>query len=184
MTALPTTIAARAWKFGDDINTDLMLPGPVMTKPEAEQARAVFRANRPGWAAQVRPGDILVAGRNFGMGSGRPAALAMRDLGLAAVLAESVNGLFFRNCVNYALPVLAIVGIRALFDEGDEAEIDFGNARVTHLRSGAVLCGAPWPEMLQASLRHGGLVEKLEAQGLLHPAGWTPQAEAGPGQTA
>lgn len=177
-------IRGRVWCVGDDIDTDLILPIDVLQFPRLQRPQYMFRANRPGWAAQVRPGDILVAGRNFGMGSGRPAALAMRDLGLAAVLAESVNGLFFRNCVNYALPVLAIVGIRALFDEGDEAEIDFGNARVTHLRSGAVLCGAPWPEMLQASLRHGGLVEKLEAQGLLHPAGWTPQAEAGPGQTA
>ena len=63
--------AGRVWKFGDDINTDLMLPGPLLTASEAEQARAVFSANRPGWIDQIAPGDIIVGGRNFGTGSSR-----------------------------------------------------------------------------------------------------------------
>ena len=59
-------INGRVWKFGDDINTDLMLPGPLLTASEEEQRRAVFSANRPGWVDEVRPGDILIGGRNFG----------------------------------------------------------------------------------------------------------------------
>ncbi|HEX9837526.1 MAG TPA: 3-isopropylmalate dehydratase, partial [Alphaproteobacteria bacterium] len=87
-------IAALVWKFADDINTDLMLPGSVMVKSEAEQARAVFAANRPAWVDAMRKGDAIVAGRNFGMGSNRPAARSLRNLGVAFLLAESINGLF------------------------------------------------------------------------------------------
>src|SRR4029077_5425882 len=88
----------RVWTFGDDINTDLMLPGPLLTASEEEQRRAVFSANRPGWVDKGRSGDIIIGGRNFGTGSSRPAARSLRNLGLGALVAESINGLFFRNC--------------------------------------------------------------------------------------
>src|ERR1700731_626178 len=76
----------RVWKFGDDINTDLRLPGPLLTASEEEQRRAVFSANRPGWVDEVRPGDIIIGGRNFGTGSSRPAARSLRNLGLGALI--------------------------------------------------------------------------------------------------
>jgi 3-isopropylmalate dehydratase small subunit len=94
----------RVWCVDDDINTDLILPIHVLRVPPPERPQHMFMANRPGWAALVRPGDILVAGKNYGMGSSRPAAQVMKDLGLACLLAESVNGLFFRNALNYAFP--------------------------------------------------------------------------------
>ena len=94
---------ARTWKFGDHINTDLILPGPVMLLPFDEQPQYVFQANRPGWAKLVRSGDILIGGHNFGTGSGRPAARSLKVLGISCVVAESINGLFFRNCINYGL---------------------------------------------------------------------------------
>jgi 3-isopropylmalate/(R)-2-methylmalate dehydratase small subunit len=96
-------ISGKVWKFGDDINTDLMLPGPLLFATEEKQKRAVFSANRPGWVDQVRTGDIIVGGLNYGMGSSRPAARSLRNLGIAALLAESINGLFFRNAVNFGL---------------------------------------------------------------------------------
>ena len=67
-------ISGRVWKFGDNINTDLMLPGHAALLPAAEQARLVFQANRPGWVDEVRKGDIIVGGRSYGLGSSRPAA--------------------------------------------------------------------------------------------------------------
>jgi 3-isopropylmalate/(R)-2-methylmalate dehydratase small subunit len=167
---------SRVWCVGDDINTDLILPNDMLNFPRPQRAQSVFRANRPGWAAQVRQGDILIGGRNFGMGSGRPSALAMKDLGLVCMAADSLNALFFRNCVNYALPALEIEGVRAAFEEGDEAEVDFDAATVTNLRTGRRLVGTPWPDMLLKSLRAGGLIERLEADGLIHPAGWSPPA--------
>lgn len=167
-------LRGRVWCVGDDINTDLILPVDVMPLPRKERTQHVFRANRPNWAAQVRPGDLLVAGRNFGMGSGRPTSLVMKDLGLACVLAESLNGLFLRNCVNFALPALEVQGVRAVFVEGDWAEVDFPAGTIVNLRTGVRLGGAPWPAMLLAIWRAGGLDEKLEAEGLLHPQGWRP----------
>lgn len=74
------TFTGRVWKAGDDISTDLMMPGRTIVLPPAERVKHRFEANRPGWAAQVRPGDILVAGRNHGTGSGRPAAQIMKHL--------------------------------------------------------------------------------------------------------
>ena len=115
--------AGRVWKFGDDINTDLMLPGPLLTASEAEQARAVFSANRPGWVDQIAPGDIIVGGRNFGTGSSRPAARSLRNIGLGALLAESINGLFFRNAVSFGFLALECPGVHAAFEEGQTAEI-------------------------------------------------------------
>lgn len=165
---------ARVWCVGDDIDTDLILPIDVLQMSREERTKHMFRANRPGWAQQVRPGDILIAGRNFGMGSGRPTSLVMKDLGLCCVVADSLNGLFFRTCVNFALPALEIDGVRAAFEEGDEAEVDFPAATVTNLRTRTTLCGPPWPEMMLDIWRAGGLEEKLEAQGLLHPDGWKP----------
>jgi 3-isopropylmalate/(R)-2-methylmalate dehydratase small subunit len=134
----------------------------------------MFEANRPGWSAQVQPGDILVAGRNYGMGSGRPAAQVMKDLGLVCLLAESLNGLFLRNCVNLAFPALEIPGVHAAFEEGDEAEVDFTAGRIKNRRTGVELLGAPWPESALQTLKAGGLEAELELEGLLHPVGWTP----------
>ena len=169
---------APVWCVGDDINTDLILPNDMLSRSRVERASSVFRPNRPGWAAQVRSGDILVGGRNFGMGSGRPAALAMKDLGLACLVADSINALFFRNCVNDALPALEVPGVRAAFAEGDQAQVDFEAATVTNLRTGLCLSGTRWPPVLLKALLAGGLVERLEAEGLVHPEGWSPAADA------
>lgn len=172
----------RVWCVEDDINTDLILPIHVLRVPPAERPQHMFMANRPGWAAQVRSGDILVAGKNYGMGSSRPAAQVMKDLGLACLLAESVNGLFFRNALNYAFPTLEIADVRAAFEEGDEAEVEFEAGRVTNLRTGNVLCGPAWPKLGLELLRVGGLAGQLEAGDYLHPRGWRPP-EAGSRRT-
>jgi 3-isopropylmalate/(R)-2-methylmalate dehydratase small subunit len=80
---------ARVWKVGDNINTDLILPIQAFYLPAAEQPRYVFHANRPGWVDLVQPGDILIGGRNFGMGSSRPAARSLKNLGIACLVAPS-----------------------------------------------------------------------------------------------
>ena len=77
-------ISGRVWKFGDNINTDLMLPGDVHAGSEEEQAGAVFRANRPGWLKEMTRGDFIIGGRNYGTGSSRPAARSLRKIGRAS----------------------------------------------------------------------------------------------------
>ena len=108
-------IAPRVWCFGDNINTDLILPGPYLYRSPEEQARAVFQSNRPGWVDQVGKGDAIVAGFNFGMGSSRPAARSVRACGVGFLLAETINGLFFRNAVNYGLLACECPGVAAAF---------------------------------------------------------------------
>jgi 3-isopropylmalate/(R)-2-methylmalate dehydratase small subunit len=161
-------IAARVWKFGDDINTDLMLPGSVISKSPEEQARAVFAANRPGWIDQMKRGDAIVAGRNFGMGSNRPASRSLRNIGIEFLLAESINGLFFRNSVNFGFLAVECPGVSTAFEEGDTAELELdGPWRVRNPRTGAVLSPPSVPDQLMRLMRNGGIFPLLEAEGLI-----------------
>lgn len=162
-------IRGKVWRFGHDVNTDLIQPVHAMFRPLAEQRRWVFSVNRPGWVDLVSPGDILVAGRNFGTGSGRPAARVVKEVGIACVLAESINGLFFRNAVNFGLPALECPGVYEAFAEGDTAEIDFEGAVAENQRTRARLTGRRWPEELLAIVRAGGIFPLLETQGLIEP---------------
>ena len=160
----------RVWTFGDDINTDLMLPGPLLGASEEVQARAVFSANRPGWVDLVQPGDIIVGGRNFGTGSSRPAARALRNLGLGALLAESINGLFFRNAVSFGFLANTCPGVATAFEEGQTAEISLADWTVRNRESGAVLQARPVPDQLLSLMTGGGVYPVLEARGLIAPA--------------
>src|ERR1051325_2105987 len=161
--------AGRIWKFGDDINTDLLLPGSLLTASEAEQARAVFSANRPGWIDQIAPGDLIVGGRNFGTGSSRPAARSLRNIGIGALLAESINGLFFRNAVSFGFLALECAGVHTAFDEGQTAEISLQDWTVHNCDTGLVVQAKPVPERLLALMTGGGIFPLLEAEGLIAP---------------
>ena len=163
-------IAPRVWCFGDNINTDLILPGPYLYRSPEEQARAVFQSNRPGWVDQVGQGDAIVAGFNFGMGSSRPAARSVRACGVGFLLAETINGLFFRNAVNYGLLACECPGVAAAFTEGDGAELSLESWTVRNPRSGAVLAVTPVPTQLLALMQGGGLYPVMEARGLIASA--------------
>lgn len=160
---------ARVWKFGDNINTDLILPIQAFYLTPEEQARYVFRANRPGWVDQIAPGDILVAGKNFGMGSSRPAARSLRSLGLGCLVAHSINGLFFRNCVNFAFPAMECRGVFDAFSEGDIAEVDFEACAVRNVTTGKTLAAIGLPPKLLDLLKAGGIYPLLEREGYIAP---------------
>ena len=116
-------VSGKTWKFGDNINTDLILPSRCYYLPPEEQINYIFSANRPGWVEEMSKGDIIVAEPNFGMGSSRPAARNLRLLGVACLVAESINGLFFRNCANYGVFALECPGISDLIEEGDDTSV-------------------------------------------------------------
>ncbi len=160
---------ARVWKFPANINTDLILPSGSIYLSPAEQVRLIFRANRPGWVDEVRTGDIIVAGRNFGIGSSRPASRSLKNLGISCVIAESINGLFFRNCVNYAFPAMECPGVSELFAEGDVAQVDFIGGAVRNVASGRILSAKVLPNKLLDLLRAGGIYPLLELQGIIEP---------------
>jgi len=162
-----THITGQVWKFGDNINTDLMMPNIAYESPPNEQPKFVFSANRPGWSSQVKKGDIILGGSNFGTGSSRPAAKLLLGLGIGAVVAESINGLFLRNCVNFGLPAFSCPGVLALFEEGDTASIDYEQSTVTNGRTGKVLSGRKLPPSLIQLTLSGGVVPLLRREGYI-----------------
>lgn len=162
-------ITGKTWLFGDNINTDLILPGRAQLFSEEEQKACVFEANRPGWIHEIADGDIIIGGQNFGMGSSRPAARSLRNIGLGCLIAESINGLFFRNCVNWGFLALECPGVSSAFDEGDTAEISFDAFTVTNQRTGKTLAAAAIPDALLDTMRAGGVFPVLEAEGLVAP---------------
>jgi 3-isopropylmalate/(R)-2-methylmalate dehydratase small subunit len=161
--------SGRVWKFGDHINTDLMLPGPFLYRSPEDQARAVFMNHRPGWVELVRQGDVIIGGFNYGMGSSRPAARSLRNCGVGFLLAETINGLFFRNAVNYGLLASECAGVAAAFEEGDVAELDIDVWRVRNPRTGDVLQVTPVPQRLLSMMLGGGVYPVLEREGLIAP---------------
>ncbi len=161
------SMTGRVWVVGDNINTDLILPIQAYYLPVDEQPAWVFSANRPGWSDQVTAGDILIAGRNFGVGSSRPAARSLKNLGIACLLAESINGLFYRNAINFALPALEAPGITALFQEGDTAEIDFETAKITKPGRNEALEAIAMPDQLLDILKAGGIYPLLQSENLI-----------------
>lgn len=168
-TANRLRVTGRAWVFGDDINTDDMYPGFAMRLPLDEAARYMFDASRPGWPDLVRPGDIVVAGRNLGLGSSRPVPLLFAELGVAALVSEQFNSLFFRNCINYGLPPVTLPGATRRVTEGDELDLDLEEGRLVNTTTGTTDALGPLPDFLLDILRAGGLFPRLEADGLLRP---------------
>ncbi|MQA95179.1 MAG: 3-isopropylmalate dehydratase [Streptosporangiales bacterium] len=165
----PLLVEGRAWVFGDEVNTDDMYPGFAMRLPVAEAARHMFDASRPDWPGLVEPGDIVVGGRNFGLGSSRPVALLFRELGVGALVAERFNTLFLRNCVNYGLPALTVPGIAGAVREGDRLRVDVRAGELTDLATGTTHAGTPLPDFLADIIQAGGLIPRLEASGHLRP---------------
>ena len=122
-----------------------MMPGSaVLARPglsDEEAARFTMMAIRPGWSDQVESGDIIVAGKNFGCGSSRPAQRLLLTLGITVVVADSVSRLFFRNCIHSGFPVLICPGVSRTFDEGDTAEVNIETGDVRNLSKGSALQG-------------------------------------------
>jgi 3-isopropylmalate/(R)-2-methylmalate dehydratase small subunit len=118
----------------------------------------------------VKRGDLIVAGKNFGVGSSRPAARTFKFLGIEAIIAHSTNGLFFRNCINYGLPAFNLPGVQNYFQEGELAEIDPRAGTVRNLNTGICLETQGLPEMLMKIIEAGGMLELLQKEGCLERA--------------
>ena len=162
-------ISGKVWKFGDDINTDLIFPHHALRLSPDEQAKMVFSDNRPGWTDSVSPGDLIVAGKNFGTGSARPGSIILKHLGLGGMIADSMNGIFFRNCIGYGFPALQCGGVSGMFEEGDRAEFDLLTGEVKNLTTGAVLRGNPLSEKMTEMIAAGGIDGFLIRNGFVKP---------------
>jgi 3-isopropylmalate/(R)-2-methylmalate dehydratase small subunit len=144
------------------VDTDALAPGQFMKFGIEEIARHCLEAVEPGFAAAVRPGDVVVAGRNFGAGSSREQApQALKALGVAALVAESFAGLFYRNALNLGLPALACRDAKRI-RAGDRVRVDAEAGRIDDETTGETLACEPIPPHLMQMIRDGGLLPHLE----------------------
>jgi len=149
------------WVFGDNLDTDMLAPGRYMKFGIEEIAKHCLESVSPDFSKEVRKGDIVVAGKNFGCGSSREQAPeALRHLGVSALIAPSFAGLFYRNCFNLGLPAV-VCAEAGKIRQGDELKIDFAG-RIENLTQGKTYSCEPIPRHLQTLVRDGGLLPHLE----------------------
>ena len=168
---MQTRFRGRVWTFSDDISTDHIIAGRYLgtTDPKVFAEHA-FEAVDPTWAKKVQAGDLIVAGDNFGCGSSREQApVALRTLGISAILANSFARIFFRNAINLGFPAIECPGLRNKVTAGDAIELDLAGGEV-HLSSGEVMRFKPIPPNVFEILEAGGLVAKLKKELATRPA--------------
>ncbi len=160
------TSKGKAWKFGDNISTDLIAPGRLfhLRSNLPELAKHVLEDADPEFASKMNPGDFVVGGSNFGLGSSREHAPTIIKLaGVSAVIAKSFARIFFRNAINVGLPVIQcdIDNI----DTGDELELNLAEGTLKNLTKDFTLTFAPLPKVMRTILEDGGLVEHIKKYG-------------------
>lgn len=153
----------RAWKFGDNLNTDEIMPARYnITIDEKELASKVFCEVRPDYAPNVRAGDVIVGGWNFGCGSSREhAPVAIRGSGAACVIAPSFARIFFRNAINIGLPILECPEAVAGIEDGDEVEVNLEEGWIFNGSKGTRFQARPLPTFVLKIVQAGGLVKFL-----------------------
>lgn len=155
-------LRGRAHVFGDDISTDQIIPGKYLKLSEAEASKHVMEGADPGFIERVRPGDVVVAGRNFGSGSSRDfAAIALRAAGVSCVIAPFFARIFFRNAINQGLAVLECPEAGRIRG-GDEIEVDVLAGEVRDLTQGFALAATKLPPHVLELVQGGGIMPYLE----------------------
>jgi len=155
-------LTGRTWKFGDDINTDLLAPGVYMKGSLKELASHCLESVDPLFAGSVKSNDFIVAGRNFGLGSSREqAALVLNYLGVAAVIALSFGGIFYRNAFNCGLPAITCSSVEEI-ETGHRLEVRLESGTIVHLHCAKKMNGEPIPSHLLGLIDVGGLIPHLE----------------------
>lgn len=161
----PLVFEGRCWKFGHNIPTDAITPTALVMKGLSEMAKHVLENAQPEFPREVRPGDILVAGRNFGCSSGRAvAAKAIRAAGVAAVAAEFFARTFYRNGAETGLPLLEAPGVHAMVETGQRVRVDLRRGVVENLTTGQEVRGRAPQGLVLEMFEAGGLIPLLERQ--------------------
>jgi 3-isopropylmalate/(R)-2-methylmalate dehydratase small subunit len=157
-------ITGKAWKYGDNINTDYMLPGRYMELTDPiEMAKHAMEGIDPKFVPNVRKGDIVIAGTNFGCGSSREhSPLALKYAGIGCIIAESYARIFYRNAINVGLPALECLNITKAVEQGDLLDLDLSEGTVFNITRGTELKFIPLPSFMLEVLNAGGLVPYLK----------------------
>lgn len=157
---------ARVWKFGSDVDTDQIVPGryaPYM-RPDEDVGTAAFIEARPDFNREAQPGDIIVAGDNFGCGSSREyAPLALKRRSVGAIISCSFARIFYRNAINLGIPIFVAPDLVARLGEGDEVVLNLDEGTLTH--NGEVLSLPPLPPFAREVIAAGGIVPYVRELG-------------------
>jgi 3-isopropylmalate/(R)-2-methylmalate dehydratase small subunit len=151
-------IKGRVWKFGDYIDVDAM--GGAGGSSQEPAKKFILTNLRPNFPEEVRPGDVIVAGNNWGAGSapgGEGRATSLKELGVGAIVADSMGRLFFRTCIALGLPVFSCMGVSRIFNDGDDIEIDIAKGEVKNLTNENIIQCNPMSEHLLHMLEKGGI---------------------------
>lgn len=159
-------IQGKVWRFGDDVDTDLIIPARYLnTSDPKELAAHCMEDADPGFAARVRPGEVMVAGKNFGCGSSREhAPLAIKSAGISCVIAETFARIFYRNAINIGLPILESAEASAEIKEGETIEVNLEEGKITNLSTGRIYQARPFPEFMRELIAAGGLIPYVRAR--------------------
>lgn len=150
----------RTWKFGDDIDTDAIIPARYLnTSDPAELAKHCMEDADPEFPGKVKPGEIIVAGKNFGCGSSREhAPIAIKAAGISCVIARSFARIFYRNSINIGLPIFECEEAAEKIKEGDTVKVDADSGTIHNLTRNEVYHAVPFPEFMQEIINAGGLM--------------------------
>jgi len=155
------SMKGRVWKYGDNVDTDAIIPARYLnTTSETELAAHCMEDIDPSFAREVKAGDIIVAGRNFGCGSSREhAPVAIKASGVACVIAETFARIFFRNAINIGLPILECPEAVQATEAGQTLEVDLAKGIIRNLDTGQEFRAVPYPDFMLAIIDAGGLIE-------------------------
>jgi 3-isopropylmalate/(R)-2-methylmalate dehydratase small subunit len=164
------TVTGRVWKYGDNVDTDAIIPARYLNMSSAEELAAHCMEDIDHeFASAVRPGDVIVAGENFGCGSSREhAPLAIKGAGVSCVVAKSYARIFYRNAINIGLPILECADAVDGTEAGDWIAVDFADGSISNGRTGMTHRTTPFPPFIMRIIDAGGLVpytrERLQAE--------------------
>lgn len=156
----------RVHRYGDNVDTDVIIPARYLnTSDPKELAKYCMIDIDPDFAGRVKPGDIMVAGKNFGCGSSREhAPIAIKASGISCVIAENFARIFYRNAINIGLPIIECPEASKDIEEGDEVEIDFDNGIIYNLTKNRQYQGQAFPEFMQEIMKAEGLINYINTK--------------------
>ena len=159
-------VSGKTHKYGDNVDTDVIIPARYLNTPDAQElARHCMEDIDADFAARVRPGELLVAGKNFGCGSSREhAPLAIKTCGIACVIAATFARIFYRNALNIGLPILDCPAAAEAISAGDEVSVDFASGVITDVTTGRTFQAEPFPPFMQELIAAGGLAAYRRAR--------------------
>ena len=164
--AMKDIVKSHAWKFGNNIDTDLIIPARYLnTSDPLELAEHAMEDADPNWINKMKKGDYIVAGENFGCGSSREhAPVALKAAGVSAVIAKSFARIFYRNAINIGLPILECKEAVEEIKEGDQICVDLSRGTIKNATSRSIYHAQAFPEFMQKIIKAGGLINYLKTK--------------------